>query len=100
MCRQNLVGCSSRCFGAAKKIIPLLRYADNDGKETPMKPKSPYDRTVTIEREEYDALMSDLPTPEVSSGSPELEERFRRIEFYMLIIVGVILIVFILCKGN
>jgi hypothetical protein len=65
-----------------------------------MKPKSPYDRTVTIEREEYDALMSDLPTPEVSSGSPELEERFRRIEFYMLIIVGVILIVFILCKGN
>jgi len=67
-----------------------------------MKPKLSSERTVTIEPEEYDALMAELPTPEVELKSPseseQIDERFRKIEFYMMIIVGLVLLVLILCK--
>lgn len=67
-----------------------------------MKPKLSSERTVIIEPEEYDALMAELPTPEVETKSPsesaQIDEKFRKIEFYMMIIVGLILLVLILCK--
>ncbi len=48
--------------------------------------------------------MSELPAPEVelkpTYGSPELDEKLRKIEFYMMIIVGLILVVLMLSKGN
>jgi hypothetical protein len=70
--------------------------------EAPMKPKLSCERTVTIEPEEYDALMAGLPTPEVELKSPsesaQIDEKFRKIEFYMMIIVGLVLLVLILCK--
>jgi hypothetical protein len=70
--------------------------------EAPMKPKLSSERTVIIEPEEYDALMAELPTPEVEPKSPsesaQIDEKFRKIEFYMMIIVGLILLVLILCK--
>ncbi|MHB9071888.1 MAG: hypothetical protein ACYC6G_00025 [Desulfobaccales bacterium] len=66
-----------------------------------MKPKLS-ERTVTLEPEEYDALMAELPTPEVELKSPsesaQIAEKFRKIEFYMMIIVGLILLVLVLCK--
>jgi hypothetical protein len=69
-----------------------------------MKPKARFDRKITIEPEEYDALMSGLPTPEVelkpTSNSSKIDEKFRKIEFCMMIIVGLILVVFILCRGH
>ena len=67
-----------------------------------MKPKSNCERMVTIEPEEYDALMAELPTPEFelksTSESAQNDEKFRKIEFYMMIIVGLVLMVLILCK--
>ncbi|MFA4903340.1 MAG: hypothetical protein WC600_11430 [Desulfobaccales bacterium] len=67
-----------------------------------MKPKLSRERTVIIEPEEYDALMAELPTTEVELKSPsepaQIDEKFRKIEFYMMIIVGLILLVLILCK--
>jgi hypothetical protein len=70
----------------------------------PMKRKARFDRKITIEPEEYDALMSGLPTPEVdlkpTSNSSKIDEKFRKIEFCMMIIVGLILVVFILCRGH
>ena len=65
-----------------------------------MKPKPISARAITIEREEYDALMSELPTPEFSSCSPEVEERFRKIDFYLMVIVGLILLILLLVQGN
>ncbi len=69
-----------------------------------MKPKQLCDRKIIIEREEYDALMSELRAPEVelkpTYGSPELDEKLRKIEFYMMIIVGLILVMLMLSKGN
>jgi hypothetical protein len=62
------------------------------------KPKG--DRTIIIEREEYDALMSELPEPEISSSSDEIEERFRKIDFYLMIIVGLILLVLLISQGR
>ncbi len=73
------------------------------GMEAPMKPKQSCERPVTIEPEEYDALMAELPTPEEPqsfANTPEIDEKFRKIEFYMMIIVGLVLLVLILCKGN
>ena len=62
------------------------------------KPKG--DRTIIIEREEYDALMSELPEPEISSSSDEIEERLRKIDFYLMIIVGLILLVLLISQGR
>ncbi len=77
-----------------------VRPADDDFREAPMKPKkSMPGRLVTIEREEYDALMSGLPTPEVTSISQGDEEKFRRIKFYLMVLVCLVLAVFMLCKN-
>jgi hypothetical protein len=68
-----------------------------------MKPKPLCNRKIDIEREEYDALMSELPLPEVEPesayGAPELDEKLRKIEFCMMIIVGLVLALF-LFKGH
>lgn len=62
------------------------------------------DRKTIIEREEYEALMAELPTPEFelkpTHDSAELAERVRKIEYYMMIIVGLILVVLMLGKGH
>lgn len=73
---------------------------DNANKEIFMETKPKGDRTIIIEREEYDALMSELPEPEISSSSDEIEERFRKIDFYLMIIVGLILLVLLISQGR
>ena len=77
-------------------------HDDKERMDAPMKPKPGCERPVTIEPEEYDALMAELPTSEVDLKSPsestQLDEKFRKIEFYMMIIVGLVLVVLILCK--
>ncbi len=69
-----------------------------------MKPKLSGERTVSLEPEEFDALMAGLPAPEIEpqsgSNASEINEKFRKIEFYMMIIVGLVLVVLILCKAN
>jgi hypothetical protein len=69
-----------------------------------MKPKAPFDRSRILEQEEYEALMSELPTqdiqPQANSIPPDLEERIRKIEYCMMIIVGLILVVLLICKAN
>ena len=44
--------------------------------------------------------MSELPEPEISSSSDEIEERFRKIDFYLMIIVGLILLVLLISQGR
>ncbi len=78
--------------------------------DAPMKPKLSCERTVTLEPEELDALMAELPAPEIEPQSltentkntktSEINEKFRKIEFYMMIIVGLVLVVLVLCKAN
>lgn len=67
-----------------------------------MEPRLSGERMVTLEPEEYDALMAELPTPEFElkppSESAEIDEKFRKIEFYMMIIVGLVMLVLMLCK--
>jgi hypothetical protein len=94
----------SAFFGPQEKIITSRGHADNDRKEPTMKPKPMDERTITLEPEEYNALMSGLLASEVeresSSVSPEIEAKFKRLEFCMMILVGLVLAVFILCKGD
>lgn len=72
--------------------------------DAPMNPKPGNERLVTLEQEEYNALMAELPTPEIepqsNANASEIDERFRKIEFYMMIIVGLVLVVLILCKPD
>ncbi|MFZ5447931.1 MAG: hypothetical protein ACOZFS_04765 [Thermodesulfobacteriota bacterium] len=69
-----------------------------------MKPEPKCVQRTIIEREEYEALMSGFPTRaeemKPTSDCREIEEKFRRIEFCMMIIVGLVLVVYILCKGT
>jgi hypothetical protein len=54
-----------------------------------------------ITREEYDALMSELAQqdePELLVPISHVHERVRRLEFNMMILVGLILVVFILSQ--
>jgi hypothetical protein len=54
-----------------------------------------------ITRDEYDALMSELALKsESKTSSPisEIDEKIRRLEFDMLVLVGLVLVVFILCR--
>lgn len=77
---------------------------DNHRQDAPVKPKLGFEQPVTLEPEEYDALMAELPPPESDLPSPpsrpEIDERFRKIEFYMMIIVGLVLIVLIISKSR
>jgi hypothetical protein len=82
--------------------MPFRFHDDNYRMEAPMKPKLSSERKVTLEQEEYDALMAELPAPKAELKSPsesaQIDEKFRKIEFYMMIIVGMVLLVLILCK--
>jgi hypothetical protein len=54
-----------------------------------------------ITRDEYDALMSELTLKSGFKTSPpisEIEEKIRRLEFDMMVLVGLVLVVFILCR--
>jgi hypothetical protein len=56
-----------------------------------------------ITREEYDALMSELALesePEHVAPSTEADEKIRKLEFNMMVLVGLILVVFILCRTS
>jgi hypothetical protein len=57
---------------------------------------------LPLNRESLRALIAEMPTPEVeltpTSGSAKLDEKMRKIEFYMMVIVGLILVVLILDK--
>jgi hypothetical protein len=61
-------------------------------------------RRITLERKEYAALMSERPAPKIELKSApdfsEIEEKLRKINFYLMILVGLILVVLVLCKGN
>lgn len=65
---------------------------------------TPIGRIVT--REEYDALLSELAQdfePEhagLISEASQPAERLRKLEFNLMILVGLILIVFILCRTS
>ena len=83
-----------------KKNIYPFRRASKDSMEAPLKSEPQCDRPIVIEREEYDALMSEMPAPEDTPSSPELNERVKKIEFFIMIIVGLILVVFLLCQRN
>jgi hypothetical protein len=56
-----------------------------------------------ITRDEYDALMSELDLESESKPSPpisEIDEKVRRLEFDMMILVGLILVIFFLCRNS
>ncbi len=56
-----------------------------------------------ITREEYDALMSELAQqdePELLVPISQVHERVRKLEFNMMILVGLILVVFILSQNT
>jgi hypothetical protein len=56
-----------------------------------------------ITREEYDALMSELAMesePEQVAPTSEIDEKIRKLEFNMMILVGLILVVFMLCRTS
>jgi hypothetical protein len=59
-----------------------------------MKSEPQRDQKVVIEPEEYEALMAELPTPEENPDPPELEERMRKIEYCMIIVITLILVIF------
>jgi hypothetical protein len=69
-----------------------------------MKPEPKTDRPVSFEREEDDALMSELGTAKTRSKPPpsaqEIEEKFRRIEFCMMIIVGLLIAALVFSKAD
>lgn len=63
------------------------------------KTMSPSSRIIT--REEYDALMSGLALesePEQVAPISAIDEKVRKLEFNMMVLVGLILVVFILCR--
>lgn len=70
--------------------------------EAPIKPKPSGVQKVTIEPEELNALMAELPAPEPepTPQASEVDEKIRKIEFYMMIVVGLVLLVLILSKSN
>jgi hypothetical protein len=84
--------------------MPESRHTDNHDAEAGMKPVSQSNRRITLEREEYDALMSELsrsePEPKTPPSSQDIEERFRKIEFCMMIIVGLLLAVLVFSKAD
>ena len=58
-----------------------------------------------LTREEYDALMAELAQearPEFTVPTPKVavKEKVRKLEFNMMVLVGLILVVFILCRTN
>jgi hypothetical protein len=84
--------------------MPFRSPNDEQHMDASLEPEPSTARMVTIEQEEYNALMAELPHPEIepqsTSNGSEIDEKFRKIEFYMMIIVGLVLIVLVICKGN
>lgn len=65
------------------------------------KTMSPSGQIIT--REEYDALMSELalePEPEHVAPISEIDEKVRKLEFNMMVLVGLILVVLMLCRPS
>jgi len=65
------------------------------------KTMSPSGQIIT--REEYDALMSELALksePEEVAPISEIDEKVRKLEFNMMVLVGLILVVFMLCRTS
>ena len=65
------------------------------------KTMSPSGQIIT--REEYDALMSELalePEPEHVAPISEIDEKFRKLELNMMVLVVLILAVFIVCQTS
>jgi hypothetical protein len=65
------------------------------------KPMSPSGRIIT--REEYDALMSELALeskPKHVTPILEVNEKIRKLECNMMVLVGLILVVFMLCRTS
>jgi hypothetical protein len=77
-----LKGSRGAPFGLQENIFLLL--TDNVRKEVPMKPRPQSDRKITIEGEEYDVLLSELPPseaePKPTDDFPELDEKLKKIE--------------------
>lgn len=56
-----------------------------------------------ITREEYDALISELSLESKSEpvmSNSETNAKVKKLEFNMMVLVGLILVVFILCQVN
>ena len=56
-----------------------------------------------ISQEEYDALMSELAQDALPTALPptsNIDEKFRRIEFNLMVLVGLILAMFTLCQHS
>lgn len=56
-----------------------------------------------ITREEYAALMSELALesePDHIAPISETDKKVRKLEFNMMVLVGLILVVFILCRSS
>jgi hypothetical protein len=56
-----------------------------------------------ITQEEFDALISELTReaePEHVASIPDADEKLRKLEFNMMVLVGLILVVFILCRSS
>lgn len=53
------------------------------------------DRNVLLEPEEYEALMAELPPPEEDPAPQKLEERIKKIEFCLLVVIALVLIIFL-----
>jgi hypothetical protein len=56
-----------------------------------------------ITREEYEALMSELAQEPVSKSNTPisgLEEKVRKLEFNLMVLVGLVLVVLMLCQNS
>lgn len=74
-----------------------MEITNLDSGRTPMSSSS-----QIITREEYNALMFELAQGTASEHAapiPDLETKVRKLEFNMMILVGLILAVFILCRS-
>jgi hypothetical protein len=69
-----------------------------------MKPQPGCDRKISIEQEEYDVLLSELPPseaePKPTDDFPELDEKLRKIEFCMLLLIGLVFVVLLLSQWH
>ncbi len=66
-----------------------------------MKNLSPSGRIIT--QEEFDALIYELAReaePEHVASVPDADDKLRKLEFNMMVLVGLILLVFILCHNS
>jgi hypothetical protein len=56
-----------------------------------------------VTREEYDALMFELAQkaiPELTASTSDIDMKLKKLEFNLMILVGLVLIVFMLCRPS